>query len=86
MDGTLFTSGETRLLSKTFVIFRGTRDSFVYEANSGLHGRFFLSVDLNELPAGEYQLALVGATVEGNDALGDRTLGHFPTEYKVTVG
>jgi len=85
LDGTLLNNGETRLLSKAFVIFRGRGGAHIYEANSGLHGRFFLSVDLKELPAGEYQIAVAGATVEGNDALGKRTVGHFPTEYKVRV-
>ena len=86
LDGTLYNNGTTRLLSKCFVIFRSKKESIVYEANSGLNGRFFLSVELNELPPGEYQIAITGATVEGNDALGKRSLGHFKTEYKVTVG
>ena len=86
LDGTLLHDGEMRLLSKAFVVFRGRGGSYVYEANSGLNGRFFLSVDLNELPPGEYQIAVAGATVEGNDALGKRSVGHFRTQYKVTAG
>ena len=86
LDGTLYNDGTTRLLSKAFVIFRSRKDAFVYEANSGLNGRFFLSVNLRELPPGEYLITIAGATVEGNDALGKRALGHFKTEYKVTVG
>jgi len=86
IDGTLLNGGETRLLSKAFVILRGKSGDHVYEANSGLHGRFFLSVDLSGLPEGEYLIAIAGATVEGNDALGKRSVGHFATGYKVTVG
>ena len=86
LDGTLLNSGEMRLLSKAFVVFRGKGSSYVYEANSGLNGRFFLSADLSALPPGEYQIAIAGATVEGNDALGKRSVGHFRTEYKVVVG
>jgi len=85
LDGTLLNNGTPRLLSKCFVILRGRRGGHVYEANSGLNGRFFLSVDLNGLAPGEYQIAVAGATVEGNDALGKRTPGHFKTAYKVTV-
>jgi len=85
IDGTLYNDGETRLLSRVFVILRGRNGHHAFMANSGLNGRFMASVDLSALPNGEYQIAFVGATTEGNDALGRRTIGHFPTEYRVTV-
>lgn len=86
IDGRLYNDGATRLLSKTYLALRGRNSVHVFEANSGLNGRFFLSVDLASLPPGQYQLAFVGATVEGNDALGRRSIGHFSTEYRITVG
>jgi len=86
LDGTLLNRGTPRLLGRAFVVLRGKRDFRVYETNTGLNGRFFLSVDLNELPPGQYQIAVAGATVEGNDALGRRSVGHFKTEYRVTAG
>ena len=85
IDGVLYNGGTTRLISKVYVVLRSGRGLHVYEANSGLNGRFFLSVDLSELPAGEYQITVIGATVEGNDALGKRSAGYFATDYKVTV-
>ena len=86
IEGTLYNDGSARLLSKAFFIFRSTRGAYMYEANSGMNGRFFLSVDLSALPPGEYMIAIAGGTVEGNDALGKRTMGHFKTEYKVRGG
>ena len=85
LDGTLLNKGTPRILSRAFVILKGKQEARVFETNTGLYGRFFLSVDLSKLPAGEYQIAVAGATVEGNDALGKRSVGHFKTEYKVTV-
>ncbi|MCL2366513.1 MAG: aryl-sulfate sulfotransferase [Oscillospiraceae bacterium] len=85
IEGTLFNDGSTRLLSRAYIILRGSSGAYVFETNSGLNGRFFASVDLTQVPSGQYQIAFVGATVEGNDALGRRTLGHFSTEYRVTV-
>ena len=85
LDGTLLNKGTVRLLSKAFVILKGKQEARVYEANAGLNGRFFLSVDLNELSPGEYQITVAGATVEGNDVLGKRSVGHFKTEYWVMV-
>jgi len=85
IDGTLLNNETTRLLSRAYIVFRGRSGTHIYEANSGLNGRFFLSVDLSVLPAGQYQIAFIGATVEGNDALGRRTIGHFRTEYRVTI-
>ncbi|MCL2391238.1 MAG: aryl-sulfate sulfotransferase [Oscillospiraceae bacterium] len=86
IDGRLYNDGETRLLSKVYLTLRSRSSVHVFEANSGLNGRFFLSADLASLPPDQYQLAFVGATVEGNDALGSRTIGHFRTEYRITVG
>ena len=85
IDGTLYNGGETRLLSRVFVILRGRSGYYAFMANSGLNGRFMASVDLSALSPGQYQIAFIGATVEGNDALGRPTTGHFPTEYRVTV-
>ena len=73
------------MLSKAFIILRSKSGSYVFEANSGLSGRFFASIDLRGLPAGEYLIAVAGATVEGNDAFGKRSVGHFRTEYMVSV-
>jgi len=85
IEGTLFNDGQTRLLSRAYIVLRGRSGAHVFETHSGFNGRFFLSVDLAELPPGQYQIAFIGATVEGNDALGNRTIGHFRTNYRVTV-
>jgi len=85
IEGTLFNRGETRLLSRAYIVLRSSGGTFVYEANSGLNGRFFASIDLSELPSGEYLIAIVGATVEGNDAQGKRTAGHFRTGYMIRI-
>ena len=88
IDGTLLYKGERRLIGRAFLVFRGKdRQAYVYAANSSIHGRFMASIDLSELPPGEYAISIAGALVEGNDALnGKRNQGHFLTEYKVTVG
>jgi hypothetical protein len=87
VDGTLLYDGERRMIGRAFLIFRNRQNQvFTYAANSSIHGRFLASVDLTELPAGEYEITIAGALVVGNDALGDRDSGHFRTGYKVTVG
>jgi arylsulfate sulfotransferase len=85
IEGILSNNGVAHLLSKTFLVLQGKRDSYVFEANSGLNGRFFLSIDLSGISAGEYRLAIIGATVDGNDALGKRSYGYLGTEWKVGV-
>ena len=85
LDGVLYNGGQTRLLSQVMIVLRGSEGAYVFAANSGLNGRFFLSVDLNLLSPGQYRIEFIGATVEGNDAQGRRTIGHFATDNKITV-
>jgi len=87
VDGFLMYKGERRLLGRAFLIFRDSNNNtFTYAANSGVHGRFMASIDLTELPSGEYALSIAGGLIEGNDALhGQIRQGHFRTPYKVTI-
>ena len=86
IDGTLLYKGERRLLGRAFLIFRDKKGHvYTYAANSSINGRFMASIDLNEIPPGEYQLSIAGALARSNDAQGDRDQGSFKTEYKVTV-
>jgi len=86
VDGTLLYKGERRIIGKAYLIFRGKRGAYVYAANSSINGRFMASVDLTELPPGEYEITVAGGLMEGNDALNGKALrGHFKTGYKVTV-
>jgi len=85
MAGTIYNNDEIYLISKAFIEFRSKNDYYIFETSGGINGRFFLSKDLNELEPGEYQIAILAATVEGIDVEGKRTYGHFKTEYKITV-
>ena len=57
-----------------------------HAANSNINGRFMASIDLTEMPPGEYAISIAGALAEGNDALGRRDQGYFRTGYMVSVG
>ena len=85
IDGNIYYDEKAYLISKPFIIFRSKENTYVYEPVNGLNGRFFTSVDLTELEAGEYQIDFAAAVVKGNDANGKRIQGHFKTDYKVTV-
>ena len=88
VDGNLFYNGEIRTVGRAFLVFLDKKGHvFTYAANCSIYGRFVASVDLIEMPAGEYQISITGALIEGNDALnGQRRQGYFRTGYKVTVG
>ena len=85
MSGILYNDGEIYLISKAFIELRSKNDYYIFDAGGGINGRFFLSLDLDELNSGEYQIAVFAATVDGIDVEGKRQYGHFKTEYKITV-
>jgi arylsulfate sulfotransferase len=85
-DGNLTYDGKTYLLGRAVFILRSKNTTYVYAANSGLNGRFFMSLDTKELKNGVYQLSIAGAVREGNDQLNGKIFeGHIKTEYKITV-
>ena len=75
------------MIGRAYLVFRDKKgNAYTYAANSSIYGRFLASIDLSELPPGEYQIAIAGGLVDGNDAAnGKVTQGHFKTEYKVSV-
>ena len=85
IDGVLRYDQKTYLLGKSMIILRSAKHTYVYEANSGLNGLFFLSLDLTELEPGNYHIDIFGVVVEGNNTQGKAMVGHFRTEYKITV-
>ena len=85
IDGVLRYDQKTYLLAKSMIILRSAKHAYVYEANSGLNGVFFFSLDLTELEPGNYHIDIFGAVVEGNNTQGKKMLGYFGTEYKITV-
>jgi arylsulfate sulfotransferase len=85
-DGSITYNGKSYLLGRAIFILRSTTDTYIYAANSGLNGRFFMSLDTKELKKGVYQLSVAGAVMEGNDQENGKILqGHTKTVYKITV-
>jgi arylsulfate sulfotransferase len=87
IDGNFTYNDQAYLLSRAVFVFRSREHTYSYAANSGLNGRFFLSVDTAEMEAGTYQLDMVGAVIEGNDAaLTDQIqAAQVKTGYKLTI-
>ncbi len=86
VDGSLTWKGRTFLLGRAYLVLRSGKDTFVYPCNSGLNGRFFSSIDTTAVPSGEYQVSVIGAVREGNDAAhGPLHQGFAKTEYKLVV-
>ncbi len=85
-DGQLYYDKRTYMLGRAVMILRNDENAFAFPANSGLNGRFFLSIDLELIPKGEYEISIAGAVREGTDALSGRMhSGYFRTGYKLDV-
>jgi arylsulfate sulfotransferase len=85
VDGHMLYQGKTYLLGRALFILRSQEHTYVYAANPGLNSRFFMSLDLNELAPGSYQLSIAGGVVEGNDYLGKQQRAHVKTPYVIHV-
>jgi len=86
IDGQLVYDGKSYLIGRAFILLRSKNDVFVFNANGGMNGRFFSSINLSELPEGDYLLSVAGMVREGNDADSGALLkGHYLTPFKVTV-
>lgn len=85
-DGSINYKGKTYLLGRAIIVLRSKENTYLYSSTSGLNGRFFLSLDTNQLEKGTYQLSIAGAVVEGNDpSKGKMYKGYVNTPYKIIV-
>jgi hypothetical protein len=78
--------GQPYMLGKALIVLQNERNTYIFPTNSGLNCRFYLRADLSGLEPGEYAVTLLGAVIEGNDALsGSQKPGYIQTGYKVTI-
>ena len=77
--------GVTYLLSKAVFVLQSETNTYLFDAQNALNGRFFGSIDTASLAPGVYQLSIAGGFVEGNDPSGKAKKGHALTAYKITV-
>jgi hypothetical protein len=87
IDADLLYKGRQQRLVRAYVIFRNKKgNTYIYATNNSFHGRIMASIDLKELPAGQYRISIAGGLILGNDVLSSNVRkGHFKTEYKLTL-
>ena len=85
VSGVLSYNGVSYLLSKAVFVLQSETNSYLFDAQSALNGRFFGSIDTTVFEPGVYQLSIAGGVVEGNDTAGKVKKGNVLTGYKITV-
>ena len=84
-SGEMTYGGVTYLLSKAVFVLQSETNTYLFDAQNALNGRFFGSIDTAPLAPGVYQLSIAGGFVEGNDPSDKAKKGHVLTAYKITV-
>jgi len=85
IEGVLSYDGISYLLSKAVIVLQSETNSYLFDAQSALNGRFFASIDTTAFEPGVYQISIAGGVVEGNDPAGRVKKGNVLTGYKITV-
>lgn len=86
IDGNLLLDGKKPVLGRAIIVLRSKDNVYSFASTSSLSGRFFADIDLGSLAPGEYVISIASGVSNDSDAkTANITMGHFLTDYKVTV-
>jgi arylsulfate sulfotransferase len=86
IDGTISDGTKLPTLGKAYIGLISDDNRFIFDTRASLNGRQFASIDLSNIPKGEYLVTILGGISDDNDLLtAQLEKGHYKSSYKITI-